>query len=120
MEESLNSFNKNNCAKLSGDKKYNEAFRVLGPRSRPRPRILRSLLGELSRLQGQAKTVTFGNELFYKEIEQFEVAYGVNKLGYRPNLIRMTKFLKRGTRLKTVTICQKCKCAKEFGQNLRG
>ena len=47
------------------------------------------VLGELPRLHGQTKIVTFGNELFWKEIEQFEVAYRINKLGYWPNLIRM-------------------------------
>ena len=51
------------------------------------------VLGELPRLHGQTKTVTFGNELFWKEIEQFEVAYKINKLGYWPDLIRMLSFL---------------------------
>ena len=51
------------------------------------------VLGELPRLHGQTKIVTFGNELFWKEIEQFEVAYRINKLGYWPNLIRMLSFL---------------------------
>ena len=51
------------------------------------------VLGELPRLHGQTKIVTFGNELFWNEIEQFEVAYRINKLGYWPNLIRMLSFL---------------------------
>ena len=51
------------------------------------------VLGELPRLHGQTKIVTFGNELFWKEIEQFEVAYKINKLGYWPDLIRMLSFL---------------------------
>ena len=51
------------------------------------------VLGELPRLHGQTKIVTFSNELFWKEIEQFEVAYRINKLGYWPNLIRMLSFL---------------------------
>ena len=51
------------------------------------------VLGELPRLHGQTKIVMFGNELFWKEIEQFEVAYRINKLGYWPNLIRMLSFL---------------------------
>ena len=51
------------------------------------------VLGELPRLHGQTKTVIFGNELFWKEIEQFEVAYKINKLGYWPDLIRMLSFL---------------------------
>ena len=53
------------------------------------------VLGELPRLHGQTKIVTFGNELFWKEIEQFEVAYRINKLGYWPNLIRMLSFLNK-------------------------
>ena len=51
------------------------------------------VLGELLRLHGQTKTVIFGNELFWKEIEQFEVAYKINKLGYWPDLIRILSFL---------------------------
>ena len=51
------------------------------------------VLGKLPRLHGQTKIVTFGNELFWKEIEQFEVAYRINKLEYWPNLIRMLSFL---------------------------
>ena len=47
----------------------------------------------LPHLHGQTKIVTFGNELFWKEIEQFEVAYRINRLGCWPNLIRMLSFL---------------------------